>query len=407
MARLGTVPHASLDRVHASLDRVHASFDRARASHDRTRASHDLSRPAEPRGVRAMISLVHSMATLARWLGPWADSTRAPEVTTREESVASHGAGDIRVRLYRRRDMRPGDERGAFIIAPGLHYAGPDDPRMDRFCRILAAGGHLVIAPFIPSYLALIPRRAAIDDFERVFDARRRWTTKKPVVFSISFGSLLAFALASTRGDEIDGLVIFGGYADFHETMKFCLTGQVASGRNAKRDPLNQPVVLMNLLADMRPPPADPVAVSKGWRAYVERTWGRPEMKARERFSAIAHELAPGVPENVRELFHIGIGTRPGATELAMDALTRFAAEQLDPTPYLARVRGRVDLVHGTDDDVIPFEHSQELARKLTAADVRVHITGLYGHTGVQTPKLSALAEELATMVRVLRVFAH
>lgn len=384
-----------------------------------------------------MMSTARSIATLARWLGPWADSTRAPDVAIIDERLYPHvpqvivvdeatardgvivtdktmaaarsdpGAVNIRIRQYRPHGQRPGEERAAYLMAPGLHYAGPDDPRMDRFCRILAAAGHLVIAPFIPAYLALLPRRTAIEDFERVFEARKRWTKKKPVIFSISFGSLLAFALAAKRGDEIDSLVIFGGYADFHETMKFCLTGEVASGRKAMRDPLNQPVVLMNLLADMRPPPADPVAISKAWRAYVERTWGRPEMKARERFTAIADELAPGVPESVRELFHVGIGTRPGAVELAMDALTRFAAEQLDPSPYLPRVTGHVHLVHGTDDDVIPFEHSHELAKKLVAADVRVHITGLYGHTGSQKPKLSALAEEMATMVRVLRVFAH
>lgn len=352
-----------------------------------------------------MMSLPRSLATLARWLGPWANATRAPDVATVDEALGRDSP--LRVRLYRAHGTRPGRERAAYLMAPGLHYAGPDDPRMDRFCRILAAAGHLVIAPFIPSYLALVPRRAAIDDFTRIFDARARWTSRKPVVFSISFGSLLAFSLAARSGDQLDSLVIFGGYADFHETLKFCLTGQVASGRAASRDPLNQPVVLMNLLAEMRPPPADAAAVSAAWRQYVERTWGRPEMKARERFTAIADELARSVPAAVRDLFHVGIGTRPGAVELAMDALTRFAGEQLDPTPYLARIHNRVHLVHGTDDDVIPFEHSHELARRLTAAEVHVHITGMYGHTGAQRPELSALAGELATMLRVLRVFAH
>jgi pimeloyl-ACP methyl ester carboxylesterase len=392
------------------------------------------------------MSTARSIVTLARWLGPWADARQAPDVAIVDDRVdAASSANDgrassandarvtsandaratstndarattateprsttaIRVRLYRPHGMKPGEERAAYLLAHGLHFQGPDDVRMDRFCRILAAAGHLVIAPFIPSYLALLPRRAAIEEFERVFDARTRWTKKKPVVFSISFGSLLAFALAAKRGSELDGLVVFGGYADFHETMTFCLTGKVASGRAAKRDPLNQPVVLMNLLAELRPECADPVAVSSAWRAYVERTWGRPEMKARERFSAIADEIAPSVPETVRDLFHVGIGTRPGAEALATDALTRFAGEQLDPMPFLSRVNGRVDLVHGIDDDVIPFEHSHDLAKHLVSADARVHITGLYGHTGAQRPKLSALAEELATMIRVLRVFAR
>ncbi len=335
------------------------------------------------------------MLELARWLGPWANPTKVPAVVSRDEDVDG-----IRVRLYGR------GRRQTFLIAPGLHYAGPDDPRMDRFCRILAAAGHLVVAPFVPSYLALTPNARAITDFARIADALPRWSADKPVVFSISFGSLLAFALAAERGDALDSLVIFGGYSDFHDTLRFSLTGEVASGRKATRDPLNQPVVIMNLLDHIAHDSAQRDALIETWRVYVTRTWGRPEMKARERFVAIAEELAPGVPPSIRELFLIGIGARPGAWDLAVPALQDFDATALDPKPYLPRVTNRVDLVHGVDDDVIPFEQSHELAKLLIHADVRTHVTGLYGHTGAQRPPLRALAKELATMVRVLRVLA-
>jgi pimeloyl-ACP methyl ester carboxylesterase len=128
-------------------------------------------------------------------------------------------------------------------------------------------------------------------------------------------------------------------------------------------------------------------------------------MKARERYVAIAEELAPEVPQSVRELFLVGIGARDGAWALAEPALERFDARDLDPMPYLPRIRGTVELVHGVDDDVIPFEQSHALAEKLAGADVRVHITGLYGHTGVAAAqRLLALPHELVTMVRVLRV---
>ncbi|HEX5062461.1 MAG TPA: hypothetical protein VFV99_23980 [Kofleriaceae bacterium] len=363
------------------------------------------------------------LITLARWLGPWADATKAPTVDIVDEKV-----GDIRVRVFRRRGAKAaeaardvGDDhrhsapvatalrppRGAttFLIAPGLHYAGPDDVRMDRFCRILAASGHHVVAPFVPDYLALTPNARAISDFAKVFDALPAGT--KPVVFSISFGSLLAFALAAERGDAIDKLVIFGGYADFHETMKFCLTGEVSTGRQATRDPLNQPVVLMNLLEHIDHHQHTRDELVAGWRSYVERTWGRPEMKARDRFVAVAHELAPSIPDAVRELFLIGIGAQPGAWDLAVPALAQFDATALDPTPYLSRITNRVELVHGMDDDVIPFEQSQVLASRLVnARSVRVHITGLYGHTGSQRPPLTALGKELVTMIRVLRVLS-
>jgi len=326
------------------------------------------------------------IVTLARWLGPWADSKKAPDVP-----VAEHDVDGIRVRLYGTLKHQ------TYLIAPGLHYAGPDDPRLDRFCRVLARSGHHVVAPFIPDYLALEPCARAIADFKRVFE----WLPRdcKPVVFSISFGSLLAFALAADRSDAIARLVIFGGYADFHETMRFCLT-------NAARDPLNQCVVMLNLLDHLEHDRAERAALAAGWRRYVERTWGRPEMKARERFVPIAEELAPEIPASVRELFLVGVGARPGAWDLALPALAKFDATALDPTPYLPRVRGRVELVHGADDDVIPYEQSHVLAAALVNADVRVHITGMYGHTGSQRPPITAMAKELVTMVRVLRVLA-
>jgi pimeloyl-ACP methyl ester carboxylesterase len=339
---------------------------------------------------------MRSFVSLARWLGPWADSTHAPTV-----AIADDDVDGMRVRIFEPREP----PRRTFLIAPGLHYAGADDPRMDRFCRILANAGHLVVAPYIPDFLALMPSARAKLDFERAFHALPRWSSHRPVIFSISFGSLLAFTLAAEHGEAIERLVIFGGYASLRETLRFSLTGEVDGGRKSTRDPLNQSVVLMNLLHLIEC--ADREAVIAGWRRYVERTWGRPELKARDRFVAIAEELAPSVPASVRELFLLGIGVTPGASELALEALTRFDASALDPTPYLARITCRVDLVHGVDDDVIPFEHSHELAKAMPNADVHVHITGMYGHTGSAMPRPSTAAKELLTMLRVLRVLAQ
>ena len=69
-------------------------------------------------------------ATLIRWLGPWASPERVPDV--RRERVA---IGDLEAYVYEPR----GAASGAYVVVPGLHYAGPDDARMDRFCRVLGA----------------------------------------------------------------------------------------------------------------------------------------------------------------------------------------------------------------------------------------------------------------------------
>jgi pimeloyl-ACP methyl ester carboxylesterase len=339
---------------------------------------------------------VKTTVTLARWLGPWADPKRRPE----DIAIADDNLDGMRVRVFSPR----GRARRAYLIAPGLHYAGADDPRMDRFCRILAAAGHVVVAPYIPDYLHLTPNDNAKRDFERAFHAMPRWSSRKPVLFSISFGSLLAFAVAAKYPARIDRLVIFGGYADFREMMRFCLTGEIEGGRKAIRDPLNQPVVLMNLLDHMEC--ADRPALFAAWRRFVEATWGRAELKHDNKHVPIAEELAATVPANIRDLFLVGVGARPGASSLGLDALTRFDDRQLDPRPYLPRITSRVDLVHGADDDVIPWEHSPALAKLMPNADVRCHITGVYGHTGTTNAGAVQVAREVVTLVRVLRAMS-
>ena len=164
--------------------------------------------------------------------------------------------------------------------------------------------------------------------------------------------------------------------------------------------------MLLNLLDHIPHDAALRPQLEARWRAYVERVWGRMELKVEGRYLAHGAELEPGVPAGIRDLYRIGIGLDPGAwplVEAALPAATAITAP-LDPTPYLSRVTCRVELVHGADDDVIPFEHSHVLAAGLVNA--RVHVTGLYGHTGASFGKLLALPKELVTMVRVLRVLA-
>lgn len=340
------------------------------------------------------------MLRLARWLGPWADPTKAPDVRVVEDALDG-----MRVKIF----GEPRRRARTFLIAPGLHYAGADDPRLDRFCRILANAGHLVVSPYIPDYLALIPTARAKADFARAFDALPRWSrsTRKPIVFSISFGSLLALALAAERGDELERVVLFGPYADLRSTLVFALTGDTGA-RVAKRDPMNQPVVLMNLIEHLAGAPTGELraALMAGWRRYIERVWGRMEMKDDGRYLAVARDVRPTVPAAVHALYDIGTGIAPGAPALVFDALARFDASAVDPAPYLARVTSRVDLVHGTDDDVIPYEHSHLLAKAMPLADVRVHVTGLYGHTGSSGLRLASAARELVTMVKVLRAMS-
>lgn len=371
--------------------------------------------PSTRRGPSWLDELAIS-ARLARWLGPWADETRGPAV--QRQIVPVTGTRSFEAWLYRPA-ARP---CGAYLIAPGLHYAGPADPRMDRFCRVLAGAGFLVLAPFLPDYTALRVAPTCFEDLEASFEVLLAHpelrADQRPGVFSISFGSLPALHLAAhaRRADRIGGLISFGGYADWESTIQFCLTGLIDGRAHGARDPLNQPVVFMNLIDAVGElagvAPRDRPALLEAWRGYVEATWGRAEMKVAGRYQSVARVRSAALPASLRELYLIGCGAAPGGAALAARALaaTPGGSTFLDPRPHLGRIRCPVHLVHGIDDDVIPYVESQKLGAALAAhAPANVHLTGLYGHTSRAGDRAGrgavALGRELHTMTRILRAF--
>jgi pimeloyl-ACP methyl ester carboxylesterase len=353
---------------------------------------------------KAELGTLKASLTLARWLGPWAREATAPDAVERT-----------------RLPVRPDGERAAFdmsiylprgrastrtiVVAPGLQHAGPDDPRVDRFCRILAASGAAVAAPFIPDFVSLRLTPAAVGDFARAFDAVRSTALappeRPPIVFSISFGSLLALRLAAGRpARQIARLVLFGGYVDLADAIDFCLGG---GGERVAHDPLNRPVVFINLVDHIDTAHREQLVAT--WRRYIETTWGRAEMKDRRRWEPIARAFAAGLPPAARGLFLAGCGAEPGGDAIAHAALARLDTRFLDPRPHLSRVRCPVDVVHGVDDDVIPYRQAEILARGIPHA--RLHGTGLYGHTGRTRVSPRALARELTTLARLLALLAR
>ena len=341
-------------------------------------------------------------------MGPWADTATIPEHIDQHDDIIA-GDRTIRVRVYHPR----GKTRSVYMIAPGLHYLGADDPRQDRFCRVLATAGHLVLAPILSDFNDLIPTRRVIDDFERVWKERGRWDPEQrpPVIFSISFGSLPSIGLAARVGEGgLARMILFGGYGSFGETLRYSLTGEVSGRSHKVRDPLNQPVVFLSFLRYLNALECpDPEAVMEGWREFVRRTWGRPEMKELARYGAIAREIGERIPASVRDIYLHGVGLTPDWMPFALDCIERGRVGEaaLDAVPMLADVRCRVDIVHGRNDDVIPVEQAHVLANGMINADVRVHLTGLYDHSGGARPPLSMIVKEGVTMIEMMTMLAR
>src|SRR5688572_8808419 len=319
------------------------------------------------RGVkRRSKSGVASLARLGAWLGPWAGK-RSPRGVAREE-IERGG-----VRSYVFRPARAA--HGVYLIAPGLHYAGPDDPRLDRFCRVLAHAGFVVVAPFLPDFLSLVIAETTTEHLAVAFDEAARIADDEaldgPAVFSISFGSRPAIELcASERGRRATRLVLFGGFCDFDATVRFSITGRTMhEGRPivVPHDPLNAPVVHLNLLPFHDG--VDQAALAAAMRKMVEATWGRAELKIGEARAVHARPLAEALAPAERAFFLEACGLAPGGEARVEAALAKAgnAFAWVDPRPHLAGVHPPVSIVHGRDDDVIPWTQAHLLARALPA----------------------------------------
>ncbi len=347
---------------------------------------------------------------LARWLGPWAEATASPPGVARR-AVTVNGDRPFQAWVWRRAD-RPPD--GALLLLPGLHFLGPSDPRFERLARIIAGAGLLVLAPFLPDFERLEVAPTLFRDAEASLDAllaQPEMPDVRPGVFSISFGSLPALQLAAARGRELGSLLVFGGFHDLRRTLRFALGGDAAR----PHDPLNAPVVFLNLLPHLEVAPAlrDPLAAA--WREQCRRTWGRPELRHGDAHVEVARALSASLPEAARELFLIGARAAPGTEALALDALARAgsAFDWVGLDAALPRIACDVHLVHGRADDVIPHEESASLYEALHPhVRTALHLTGLYGHTahagqGALLRAPQAWTQEALSMAAILGALAR
>jgi pimeloyl-ACP methyl ester carboxylesterase len=358
----------------------------------------------------ALFSLRQRQAAhLARWLGPWAGADSLPPAVARSTEIYAPLDGDgAPVRCHR---YEPGDGviSGAWVVAQGLHYAGPDDPRMDRFCRVLASAGWLVLAPFLSDYLELRVATGAAADLGAACETAVRACAERglprPAVFSISFGSTPAIEIgASDRfRDRIGALVLFGGFSDFHATIRFAVSGRAFDGLRSvevPHDPLNTPAVFVNLVEHLDVP-GSRARLAHAWREMARRTWGRPELRPAPKRIPIAEAIAAELDLVDRPLFMIGCGLDVGGPALLEAGLAR-AGDRFGftaPGPRLARVAAPVVIAHGKDDDVVPWSEALKLRDALPGGHARrLYLTGLWAHTGSVLPRPRAVIEEAKSL---------
>ncbi|MBI2567974.1 MAG: hypothetical protein HYV63_13165 [Candidatus Schekmanbacteria bacterium] len=366
--------------------------------------------------------MVRRISTFARWLGPWAHATRAPDGVVRGELLLDPAEPDVDPLLVWRYAPRDGEPDGAYMIVHGLSYLGPADPRMDRFCRILAASGTVVYAPFLTTFMdQTVSSRAAADlaiALRWMLDAETSPSSQRPGIFAISFGTLPALRVAASveLGARIGSVVCYGGYASWADTARSLCVPRPHHPLAIARDPTACAIVFLNKVGRVTNDEKRARPLVTAWRAFIKA--------ASEQFACpppgdgileLADSVAALLPAELRPLFLAGCGVSTDWQEQFARIATEDDgdAERFNPTHGLAGLRSRVYLIHGADDQIIPATESVALSREVsrhTRCDL--FLTGLYGHTATHGMSglwrnLAGAGRELLTMARMVRALAR
>jgi pimeloyl-ACP methyl ester carboxylesterase len=293
----------------------------------------------------------------------------------------------------------PGETRGVLLFVPGLTPAGREDQRVTAVVGALAQAGFRTVVPDLPGAKRL---RVDGDDVAVVglmFDrfAREADAQALPmIVIAVSYGQGPALvALADpARARVLDRYVGLGGYYDARSVLTFATTGQI-DGENGMRQGVpdrRARWILLKANADLISQPAD--------RAVLHDLADRGLWEEAPGMSDIALAMARLQPDAQALLTFVANVDPERVDDLltTLDPRLRAGVEGLSPSDHdLSGLAGKLLLVHGDADPVVPVEESFALAAAVSSTQVTV----LPGFSHVE-PKSLGLAGQIA-MVRAVR----
>jgi dienelactone hydrolase len=320
-----------------------------------------------------------------RWLpvSVQAVSARVVDVPTRH--------GNVRARLY-----TPDRPTGrTFIVIPGVHAGGVEEPRLARLTARLAGSGDTVLSLPLPDLRAFRITERSTDQIEDAVTWMAGDVSLAPRgtvgLIGISFAGGLATVAAGRPSvvDRIDRVVSFGGHGDLPRTIHYLCTGVLPDGTIQPAHDYGGAILLLAALPHLVP--AEQVGpLDAGIRMFLDASMadGRDHTDAPALF-ARARALGDTLPEPSRAIMrdvNARDGTRLGPMLLPFAELVGgdpALSPERSPPP-----RAPVFLIHGAVDNVIPQTETTSLAGHLRGqghSNVRMLLTPAVSHADPTT----------------------
>ncbi len=302
----------------------------------------------------------------------------------------------------------PNCPRAALIAVPGAVSRANRDPRFIAFVVTLARAGFAVLAPEMPGFRAL---RVRPQDAREIADAFRYSLSRQELAprgrtglfaFSYAVGPTVLAALENDIRDDVRFIAALGGYHDLPNAMRFFTTGWYArdgAWHHLKPDETGRMVLAYSGL-DYLGNAADATLFDQ-----------MVELRLKDAAADLA-PLAGRLSEAGRALYALAVNTDPARFPRLLEGLPeamRADLGYLDLARHdLSALRARLFLVHGKNDNLIPWTESLALAAAAPAGAARVFlIRRVLGHVDFAVSDLLSWrfwTEDLPDLWRLWRV---
>lgn len=264
------------------------------------------------------------------------------------------------------------------VLVPGAAEGGRDDPRLVEFAGALARSGFAVVVPDIPALRELRFTSASAQDVADAVRYLREGPLTAPWLrpgsragigaFSVASGLAVLAALEGEGAGRVDFLLLVGGYYDLRRTLTWLTTGMYETEQQVMR--------------------REPDAYGK-WvyalsnASLLKRRWEREALAdlARARLadpSADDAKLAARLGPRGQAVYDFIRNTDPQQAAPLMAALPEPVRAEIDALDLAGRdlsgLGARLILVHGVDDDIVPWSESVALAGALPPGRARVFL---------------------------------
>jgi pimeloyl-ACP methyl ester carboxylesterase len=270
---------------------------------------------------------------------------------------------------------QPNQPVGAgLILVPGFTPEGKDDPRLVELAVSLARARFLVLVPDLQGSREL---RIRLEDAGRIADAAAYLAqsdapgrNRSVGVVAISYAvGLAVLATMEPRAKDAIGFVVgVGGYYDTSSVVTFITTGKYrgpadTAWQSAQPNPWAKWIFLasnVEMLADPNDRRLLSAIAERKVRdpdAQVNDLAARLKPEGRSLFDLLSNERVERVPEL--------IGRLPVAVRRHMESLSLSSYD-------LSHLAGRLILIHGRADTMIPYTESQALAAAVPGTELFV-----------------------------------